>query len=139
MAENNNSNQNPNPEAGEKTFSQADVNRIVADRLARERDKRTAELDEREKELKRRELSVAAREKLEAAGLNKELCKVLKYDDEAELDEAIIQLQSIKGFNAENPEKSERKIFIENKLPPVGDIEPPDLIKEAFKLPTNWS
>lgn len=138
MAENSNSNQNPNPEAGEKTFSQADVNRIVADRLARERDKRTAELDEREKELKRRELSVAAREKLDEAGLNKELYKVLKYDDEAELDEAIIQLQSIKGFNAENPEKSEKKV-IENRLPPVGDIESPDLIKEAFKLPTNWS
>ena len=134
MAENNNSNQNPNPVAGEKTFSQADVNRIVADRLARERDKRTAELDEREKELKRRELSVAAREKLDAAGLNKELCKVLKYDDEAELDEAIIQLQSIKGFNAENPEKSE-KIVIENRLPPVENIDPPDPFRKAFHLP----
>lgn len=139
MAENNNSNQNPNPEAGEKTFSQADVNRIVADRLARERDKRTAELDEREQALRRRELAVIAREKLDEAGLNKELCDVLRFDDEAALDEAISKLKNIKGFNAENPEKSGRKIFIENKLPPVGDIESPDLIKEAFKLPTNWS
>lgn len=88
MAENNNSNQNPNPEAGEKTFSQADVNRIVADRLARERDKRTAELDEREKELKRRELSVAAREKLEAAGLSYQ--RFLRRCSSGKLDESKI-------------------------------------------------
>lgn len=49
MTENINTN---NAETVEKTFTQDDVNRIVAERLARDRDKRTAELDEREKELK---------------------------------------------------------------------------------------
>lgn len=125
---------NTNTETVEKTFTQEEVNRIVSDRLARDRSNRTAELDEREKELKRRELSVAAREKLEAAGLNKELCKVLKYDDEAELDEAIIQLQNIKGFNAKKPEKSEKKV-IENRLPQVENIDPPDPFRKAFQLP----
>ena len=126
---------NNNTETVEKTFTQDELNRIVSDRLARDRDKRTAELDEREKELKRRELSIIAREKLDEAGLNKELCKVLKYDDEAELDEAIKQLQDIKGFDGKKPEKTGRKIFIENKLPPVGNIDPPDPFREAFKLP----
>lgn len=134
MAENNNSNQNLNPEAGEKTFSQDDVNRIVSDRLARERDKRTAELDEREQALRQRELAVIAREKLDEAGLNKELCDVLRFDDEDALDEAISKLKSIKGFNAENPEKSEKKV-IENRLPPVENIDPPDPFRKAFHLP----
>lgn len=131
MADNTN---NTNTENVEKTFTQDDVNRIVSERLSRERDKRTTELDEREKELKRRELSIIAREKLDEAGLNKELCKVLRFDDEAELDEAIKQLQDIQGFNGKKPEKFGKVKFIENKLPPVGNIDI-DPIRNAFRLP----
>lgn len=124
-----------NTETVEKTFTQEEVNRIVSDRLARDRDKRTAELDEREKELKHRELAIAAREKLEEAGLSKELCKVLKYDDEAELDEAIEQLQHIKGFDGKKPEKTGKKIVEPFRLPEFEDAPAPDLFREAFKLP----
>ena len=124
-----------NTENVEKTFTQEEVNRIVSDRLARDRDKRTAELDEREKELKRRELALSAREKLEAAGLNKELCKVLKYDDEAELDEAIRELQNIKGFSGEKPGDTGKRKIEPYKLPNFEDATPPDPFKEAFKLP----
>lgn len=126
---------NTNTETVEKTFTQEEVNRIVSDRLARDRDKRTAELDEREKELKHRELAIAAREKLEEAGLNKELCKVLKYDDEAELDEAIKELQNIKGFDGKKPEKTGKKIVEPFRLPEFEDAPAPDLFREAFKLP----
>lgn len=134
MAENINAN---NTETVEKTFTQGEVNRIVSDRLARDRDKRTAELDEREKELKHRELAIAAREKLEEAGLNKELCKVLKYDDEAELDEAIKQLQSIKGFVGKNPDSPGKKTIIPYKLPEFEGATAPDPFRTAFKLPTD--
>ena len=132
MAENINTN---NTETVEKTFTQEEVNRIVSDRLARDRDKRTAELDEREKELKHRELAIAAREKLEEAGLNKELCKVLKYDDEAELDEAIKELQNIKGFDGKKPDNTGKRKIEPYKLPNFEDAPPPDPFKEAFKLP----
>lgn len=125
---------NTNTETVVKTFTQDEVNRIVSDRLARERDKRTEELDEREKTLRQRELAVIAREKLDEAGLDKELCDVLRFDDEAALDEAISKLKSIKGFNAEKPEKSEKKV-IENRLPPVENIDPPDPFRKAFQLP----
>lgn len=128
-----------NTETVEKTFTQDELNRIVSERLARDRDKRTAEFDEREKELKRRELSIIAREKLDEAGLNKDLCKVLKYDDEAELDEAIKQLQHIKGFDGKNPEKSGKKIVEPFRLPEFMDAPAPDLFREAFKLPTDRS
>lgn len=125
---------NTNTDNVEKTFTQDDVNRIVSERLARERDKRTAELDEREKALRQRELLIVAREKLDEAGLNKELCKVLRYDDEAELDEAIKQLKSIKGFDGKKPEESGKRRYIENTLPPVNgfNIDP---IGNAFRLP----
>lgn len=126
---------NNNTETVEKTFTQDELNRIVSDRLARDRDKRTAELDEREKELKRRELLIIAREKLDEAGLNKELCKVLKYDDEAELDEAIKQLQSIKGFDGKKPDLPGKKTIIPNRLPDFRDTIAPDPFREAFKLP----
>lgn len=119
MDQNNNNNQamNNNPAAGEKTFTQDDVNRIVSERLARERDKRSTELDEKEKELRQRELAVIAREKLEEAGLNKELCNVLRYDDEESLDKAIAQLTSIQGFKDEK--KEEYKVYKPNKLPEI--------------------
>ena len=81
-----------------KTFTQDEVNRIVSDRLARDRDKRSAELDEREKAVKARELAVIAAEKLAAAGLPKDLNAVLRYDDEASLDAAISQLSKLRGF-----------------------------------------
>lgn len=118
MDQNNNNNQtmNNNPAAGEKTFTQDEVNRIVSDRLARERDKRTAELDEKEKTLRQRELAIIAREKLEEAGLNKELCSVLRYEDEESLDKAIQQLTNIQGFKATN-EKKENKLYEAHKLP----------------------
>lgn len=123
--------------AAGKTFTQDEVNRIISERLNRERDKRTSELDEREKAVASRELAVMAREKLEAAGLNKELCKVLKYDSEKELDEAISQLQNIKGFS--DPEKklaSAEKHFIENKLPasPENHDLPDTAFRKAFGL-----
>ena len=81
-----------------KTFTQAEVNKIISDRLARDREKRTAELDEREKAVKARELAVIAAEKLAAAGLPKDLNAVLRYDDEASLDAAISQLSKLRGF-----------------------------------------
>ena len=132
----NNQTINNNPADGGKTFTQDEVNRIVSDRLAREREKRNAELDERENALKQRELAVIAREKLEAAGLDKELCSVLRYDDEATLDAAIQHLSSIKGFKKKK-EKDE-KLVIPNILPDGVTYEQDDTNKElrkAMKLP----
>ena len=109
---------NNNPENGERTFTQVDVNRIVSDRLSRERDKRGTELDEREKALRHRELAVIDREKLDEAGLNKELYNVLRFDDEESLDEAINQLKNIQGFKAEK-DKSEYEVYKPLRLPDI--------------------
>lgn len=124
-----------------KTFTQEEVNRIVSDRLARDREKRTAELDEREKAVKARELAVIAVEKLTAAGLPKEMAGVLKYDDEKTLDEAIATLSHLNGFSGgkDTFRKEERRI-IENRLPEAEyDTDPFDnSLKAAFRPVKEW-
>ena len=118
-----------------KTFTQEEVNRIVSDRLARDREKRTAELDEREKAVKARELAVIAVEKLTAAGLPKELAGVLKYDDETTLDEAISTLSTMRGFDSGDKTQDSGKKIVENKLPELSDYDNGDCaIRDAFRL-----
>lgn len=130
--------ENPNgKEVAGKTFTQEEVNRIVSDRLGRERDKKAAELDEREKAVKARELAVIAAEKLAAAGLPKDLAAVLKYDDESSLDAAVSQLSELRGFkdgNGTRPEGDKKKI-IEYKLPEPSEYDNGDsMIRNAFRL-----
>ena len=131
----NQSNQNQNPETGGRTFTQEEVNRIVSERLSRERDKRAAELDEREKAVKARELAVIAAEKLAAAGLPKDLTAVLRYDDETSLDEAINRLSKLRGFSSGTPDEGKKKIIIENKLPEHPQFDDKESkVRNAFRL-----
>lgn len=134
--DNNNQSMNNNPDNGAKTFTQDEVNRIVSERLARDRDTRKAELDEREKAVKARELAVMAAEKLAAAGLPKDLTTVLKYDDESSLDAAITQLSHLRGFkDGNNTPDGGKRIYQELKLPERREDEnPADPIREAFRL-----
>ena len=138
MEEIKNSNQtmNNDPEhTGERTFTQAEVNRIVSNRLAEDRAKRTAELDEREKAVKARELAVIAAEKLAAAGLPKELTAVLKYDDEESLEAAINQLSTLRGFtNGQNDPATGGRKYIEHKLPERTDDIGFDPFRAIFRL-----
>ena len=133
-------NNQSNPEAGERTFTQEDVNRIVADRLSRDRDKRAAELDEREKTIKARELSLLAAEKLVEAGLPKNLSEVLKYDDEQTLDAAIQTMAKLRGFSGETDKPKEvKRHILENKLPEPAEQDMGGLdyrLKQAFKAPS---
>ena len=134
---NQNSNQtmNNNPEpTGGRTFTQDEVNRIVSNRLAEDRAKRTAELDEREKAVKARELAVIAAEKLSAAGLPKELTAVLKYDDEESLEAAINQLTNMRGFTNGNNRGTGKRVYEERKLPEGDTNYEHDPLREIFRL-----
>lgn len=49
---------------GQKTFTQDDVNRIVGERLARDREKASEEVSKKEQELADREFRLNSRQKL---------------------------------------------------------------------------
>ena len=75
--------------AGEKTFSQDDVNRIVQERLAKERERGAAELAQRESDLAARELRMTAREKLSEKGLPVELLEALNCSSAEALEKSV--------------------------------------------------
>ena len=89
-------NQNTNPANGERTFTQEDVNRIVGERLAKEKAKgdaasaeREQQLAEREKQLANREALIELKDKLKEMGLPAELLPVLNVQDKGALDKAL--------------------------------------------------
>lgn len=97
----NTTNQNANPASaqgtGEKTFTQDDVNRIVGERLAKEKAKNNGESDlvRREQELARRELHMTAREMLSEKGLPVQLFDALNCADEETMKKSISTIEKI--------------------------------------------
>lgn len=81
--------QNENPDAGEKTFSQEDVNRIVGERLAKEKARADAAAAEREKQLIAREMRLTAKETLNAKGLPGYLVDALDYTSEETMNKGL--------------------------------------------------
>ncbi len=88
-------NQNPESGAGERTFSQDDVNRIVGKRLAAEKRKGEAALAEREQQLAQRELLLTAKEKLTETGLPVELLDALNVSSPEATEKAITTLKGV--------------------------------------------
>ncbi len=103
MAEQMNQNQNADPAAGqgtgEKTFTQDDVNRIVQERLAKEKARNSGEADfaKRERELAQRELHMAAKELLSEKGLPVQLFDALNCTDGETMKKSIATIE--KAFN----------------------------------------
>lgn len=93
---------NTNPEAGEKTFTQEQVNAIVGERLAKEKTKNEAALVQREQEIAKRELKITARERLASEGLPAELLEALNISDPETLERSIaIIKKAVKKSNNE--------------------------------------
>lgn len=99
--EDNTINQNTNPAteqgAGEKTFTQEDVNRIVGERLAKEKAKNSGEADfaKREQELARRELHMTAKELLSEKGLPVQIVDALNCADEEAMKKSIETFEKV--------------------------------------------
>ena len=87
-------NQNPDG-AGEKTFSQEDVNRIVGERLAKEKAKGEAALAEKEQQLAQRELLLTAKEKINEMGLPAELVDALNVSSPEALEKALSTVKTV--------------------------------------------
>lgn len=81
---------NQNPEgAGERTFTQEQVNQIIGERLAKEKAKGEAILAEKEQQLAQRELLLTAKEKINAMGLPAELVDALNVSSPEALEKSL--------------------------------------------------
>ena len=80
---------NTTPEQGGKTFSQDDVNRIISERLSKEKTKNEADLVKKEQELAQRELALVAKETLSIKGLPVELFEALNCTSKEAMEKSI--------------------------------------------------
>ncbi|MBQ8358562.1 MAG: hypothetical protein IJX37_01420 [Oscillospiraceae bacterium] len=85
---------------GEKMFTQEEVNKIVSDRLARDRDKRSTQQqeDERESVLKAREAKLDCREYVTEQKYPVELLELLDTSDVDKFKETVEKLSDIFGY-----------------------------------------
>lgn len=96
MMDENKAMNNLNPDgAGEKTFTQEQVNQIISDRLARDRAKGEAALAEREQQLAQRELLLTAKEKINEMGLPAELVDALNVSSPEALEKALSTVKTV--------------------------------------------
>lgn len=123
MEQENNQAMSNNSAAGERTFTQEEVNRIIGERLAKEKTKgdaasaeREQQLAEREKQLAKRELLFDAKERIDKMGLPADLLEVLEVLDVSSpeaLDKALNALQ--KTINEKTSTKGLR-VYLPNRL-----------------------
>lgn len=116
---NNNQTMNNNPNIGEKTFTQEQVNAIIGERLAKEKARADAVLVEREQQFAERERQLANREalfdlkdQLKEMGLPAELLPVLNVKDKAALNTA---LEALKSY-VDEKNKPQYKVYEPNVL-----------------------
>lgn len=144
--EDNKISQNADPAAGqgtgEKTFTQEDVNRIVGERLAKEKAKNSgeAELAKREQELAQRELHFSAKELLSEKGLPVQLLDALNCTDKETMEKSIATIKKIFDEHKANATKQVNFVgfqpgasqAVPNAHSPAGDLE----IRKAMGLRT---
>lgn len=128
-----------NPATGEKTFTQEDVNRIVSERLNKEKVKgdaafaeREHQFAERERQLANREALADLRDQLKEKGLPDELLPVLNVQDKEALKTALDALQT---YVENKAEKKKPYKVLEYKLLDSHEHENPDAdIRKAMGL-----
>lgn len=81
----------------EKFFTQADLDRIIGERLARVKTETNPELQAREQKCAQRELRLDARERLADAGLPKELLSAINCNTKEDMEKSITVIQNLYG------------------------------------------
>lgn len=124
----------------EKKYTDADVDRIIASKLAREREKfskqqeaeqQESDFEKRERELIIRELKADARDALDAKGLPTCLSKVLRYDSKEAYEESMVAIEEV-------AEEMERRFEIKRATgvtpKTIQRHDSGSSIRDAFKL-----
>jgi hypothetical protein len=94
-------------ETGGKTFTQEDVNRIIQERLAKEKAKSSGDTDfsKREQEIEQRELRLTAKEILTDKGLPVQLLDALNCSNQESLEKSIATIETIFNEHQANATK----------------------------------
>ena len=91
----------------QKTFTQDDVNRIVQDRLAKDRAKASEEISKREQELKDREFRLDSRQKLIDRGYPESIMDALNCSSTEAFDKALDIIDSLIKERTPSAEQAE--------------------------------
>lgn len=126
---------------GQKTFTQDDVNRIVSERLAKDREKASKELNEREQELAYREFRLNSRQKLIDRGYPESLLDALDCSSEEAFDKALGIIDGLMEERLALKKDNEKQAQLEAQRakPFTGPLNPSrstgmDLIRKAMNL-----
>lgn len=118
-----------------RTFTQDDVNRIVQERLAKEKGKGNPDLDKRAAELDMRERKMNAVQKLRDNGLPDYLVDALNLNTDEDLEKSIEAINKMKG---ETGGAGSQESVLIGKGNPIGTVtkfgESSDPIRQAFGL-----
>lgn len=117
----------------EKTFTQDEVNRIVQDRLAREKGKGSEELEKRESALNYRERKMNAVDELRKNGLPDYLAEALNLNTDEDFQKSMEAIKRMKG------ESAGVQPGVIGKGSPIGDVgrgyhDDSDQLRGAFGL-----
>lgn len=86
---------NQNPGTGDKTFTQDDVNRIIGERLAKEKTKGDTDFSKKEQELAQREIRLSAKEMLSDSNLPVQLIDALNCTSKETLEKSISIIEQV--------------------------------------------
>ena len=90
-----------------KTFTQEQVNAIVSDRLARDRQKQSEEMSKKEQELAQREFRLNSRQKLIDRGYSESLMDALNCSSEEAFNKALDIIDSLIKERTPNKEQEQ--------------------------------
>lgn len=93
-----------NMDQQEKTFTQDEVNKIVSDRLGREKERYEKDYQAKAEELRQREMRMKGTELLKSHHLSEEMYDILKFSNTEELETSILSLK--KALQGTHQEKS---------------------------------
>ena len=139
--QNQNTDLSVNQGAGEKTFTQDDVNRIVQERLAKDREKASKELGEREQELAQREFRLNSRQKLIGKGYPETLLDALNCSSEEAFDKALGIIDGLieERLASKKDDEKQAQLEAQRAKPFTGPLKPfrtanIDPIRKAMNL-----
>ena len=122
----------------QKTFTQDDVNRIVQDRLAKDRAKASEEMSKKEQELAQREFRLNSRQKLIDRGYSESLMDALNCSSEEAFNKALDIIDSLIKERTPSKEQAEleknRARFTTPVNLPAGARREEDPVRKAMNL-----